>query len=85
VIIFARDLSGTLFVNGGAVPISGGPATTANTDLIVASGLDGRRRHHPRPGGRVLPAASLNGGNGNDTLTGGSSNDMLSGDAGVDT
>ena len=40
-IITSRDAVGNIFVNGGAVPISGGPATVANTSLISISGQGG--------------------------------------------
>jgi hypothetical protein len=35
----SRDLAGTILVNGGAVAITGGPATAANTALIDVSAL----------------------------------------------
>ena len=84
-IIFTRDAAGTLFINGGAVPITGGPATVANTDLIEAFGLDLNDVIILDQLNGTLPAANLSGGNGNDILTGGSNGDILNGDAGVDT
>ena len=84
-IIFTRDAGGTIFINGGAVAITGGPATTANTDLIEAFGLDLNDVITLDQANGTLPAANLSGGNGNDTLTGGSNGDILNGDAGVDT
>ena len=44
----SRDAAGQILVNGGAVPIVGGPATVANTALIQVfgqGGNDGRARH----------------------------------------
>ena len=84
-IIFTRDLAGLIFVNAGAVPVSGGPATTANTDLIEVFGLDLNDVITLDETNGALPAASMFGGNGNDTLTGGSGGDTLNGDAGADT
>jgi Ca2+-binding RTX toxin-like protein len=84
-IIFSRDLAGLIFVNAGAVPVTGGPATTANTDLIEVFGLDLNDVITLDESNGALPAASMFGGNGNDTLTGGSSGDTLNGDAGADT
>ena len=84
-IIFTRDATGTLFVNGGAVPITGGPATTTNTDLLEAFGLDLNDILSLDETGGVLLPADLFGGNGNDALTGGSLGDRLFGDAGDDT
>ncbi|MEK7994171.1 MAG: calcium-binding protein, partial [Planctomycetota bacterium] len=34
----SRNTGGTLLVNGGAVPVTGGPATIANTDIIEVAG-----------------------------------------------
>ncbi len=84
-IIITRDAGGTLFVNAGAVPVSSGPATTTNTDLIEVFGLDLNDVITLDETNGALPAASVFGGTGNDTITGGSSNDTLNGDAGADT
>jgi Ca2+-binding RTX toxin-like protein len=84
-ISFTRDLAGSIFINGGAVPISGGPATVANTDFIDAFGQDLNDVITLDQTNGSLPAANLSGGNGNDTLIGGSNGDILNGDAGVDT
>ena len=83
-IIFTRDGTGTLIVNGGAVPITGGPATITNTDLIEAFGLDLNDILSLDETGGVLLPADFFGGNGNDALTGGSLGDRLFGDAGDD-
>jgi Ca2+-binding RTX toxin-like protein len=84
-IVVSRNVAGTLFVNGGAVPIAGGPATTVNTDLIEAFGFDLNDVITLDQTNGALPAANLSGGNGSDTLTGGSNADTLNGDVGVDT
>src|SRR3712207_4159595 len=39
-IAVSRDAAGTIMVNGGAVAITGGTATVANTSLIEVFGLD---------------------------------------------
>jgi Ca2+-binding RTX toxin-like protein len=83
-ITFTRNAAGTIFVNGGAVPISGGPATVSNTDFIDAFGLDLNDVITLDQTSGTLPAANFSGGNGNDTLTGGSNDDTLNGDAGTD-
>ena len=79
-IIFTRNAAGTLFVNGRAVPITGGPATIANTILLEAFGFDANDIITLNEASGALPPADLFGGNGNDTLTGGSNNDRLFGD-----
>ena len=83
-ITFSRNVAGQIFVNGGAVPISGGTPTVATTDLIEAFGLDLDDVISLDETNGILPAADLFGGNGNDQLTGGSNGDSLFGDAGVD-
>ena len=84
-ITFTRDVAGTIFVNGGAVPISGGISTVANTDFIDVFGQDLNDVITLDQTNGNLPAANLSGGNGNDTLVGGFNDDILNGDAGVDT
>src|SRR5688500_11858674 len=83
-IIVSRNVAGTLFVNGGAVPISGGPATIANTDLIDVFGLDLDDVLTIDETNGSIPAANMAGGAGNDNLTGSSNGDTLNGDAGGD-
>jgi len=83
-IIISRDAAQTIFINGGAVSITGGPATVPNTDLIEVFGLDLNDVITLDQTNGSLPAADLFGGNGNDTLTGGSNADTLNGDAGID-
>jgi len=80
----SRDAAGTLNVNGGAIPISGGPATVANTQLIQVFGLGGDDTLTLSESNGALPRANLFGGAGNDTITGGSGNDLLFGQAGND-
>lgn len=83
-ITVSRNMAGTLFVNGGAIAIAGGPATVANTDLIAVSGDLGNDTISLDETHGALPAAELAGGGGNDTLTGGSSADVLEGETGDD-
>jgi Ca2+-binding RTX toxin-like protein len=83
--ITSRDASGRILVNNGAVPITGGTATVANTSLIQAFGQAGNDTISLDESNGALPAANLFGGDGNDTLTGGSGNDQLFGEAGADT
>jgi Ca2+-binding RTX toxin-like protein len=84
-IITSRNADGTILVNGGAVPISGGTPTVANTSLIQVFGLGGNDRITLDESNGALPAARLFGGAGNDTLTGGSGDDSLFGQSGNDT
>src|SRR5712664_4940970 len=83
-IVTSRDAAGQLFVNGGAVPITGGRATVANTATIQVFGQGGNDTISLDETNGALPAAQLFGGAGNDTLTGGSGNDLLFGQAGND-
>jgi Ca2+-binding RTX toxin-like protein len=84
-ITISRNAAGTILVNGGAVPVTGGTPTVANTSLIQVFGQDGNDIITLNEANGALPAANLFGGAGNDTLTGGSGNDMLFGQSGNDT
>ena len=84
-IAISRDAAGTILVNGGAVAITGGTATVANTSLVQAFGQSGNDTITMSETNGALPRANLFGGAGNDTLTGGSGGDMLFGQSGNDT
>ena len=84
-ITVSRNAAGTLLVNNGAVAVSGGTATVANTSLITVYGQGGNDVITLNEANGALPAAQLFGGAGNDTLAGGSGNDQLFGQAGNDT
>src|SRR5215468_2109420 len=84
-IVTSRDAAGRILVNGGAVSVSGGTPTVANTSLIQVFGQAGNDVISLDEANGALPAANLFGGAGNDTLTGGSGNDQLFGQAGNDT
>jgi Ca2+-binding RTX toxin-like protein len=84
-ITIARDATGTITVNGGAVAVQGGKATTANTTLIQVFGQDGNDQISIDESNGALPVANLFGGAGNDTLKGGAGADLLSGGDGNDT
>src|SRR5439155_6918158 len=84
-IVVSRDAAGHILVNGGAVSVTGGAPTVANTALIQVFGQAGNDQISLNEANGALPAANLFGGDGNDTLTGGSGNDMLFGQAGNDT
>jgi Ca2+-binding RTX toxin-like protein len=81
VITVANDGSGIISVNGGAIPITGGPATVTNTVLIQVLGSEGDDQITLSG---ALPPAHLFGGDGNDTLSGGIANDILVGGPGSD-
>ena len=84
-IVVSRNAAGTLLVNGGAVPVSGGTATVANTARIQVFGQGGNDTLSLNEANGALPAAQIFGGIGNDTLVGGSGADQLFGQAGNDT
>ena len=84
-IVVSRDAAGRVLVNGGAIVVVGGTPTVANTSLIRVSSLGGNDVVTLSEVNGALPAASLQGGSGNDTLTGGSGNDQLLGQDGKDT
>ena len=84
-ITISRDAAGKILVNGGAVAISGGTATVANTTTIQVFGQAGNDVITLSEANGALPAANLFGGGDNDVLTGGSGGDLLFGQAGNDT
>ena len=84
-IVVSRDAAGRILVNGGAVRVLGGTPTVANTRTIAAVGLAGNDTITLDEANGALPAATLIGSSGDDTLTGGSANDLLIGQAGNDT
>jgi Ca2+-binding RTX toxin-like protein len=83
-VVISRDPAGNILLNGGAVSVTGGQPTVANTAEIDVFGQGGNDTITLDETNGVLPAAHLFGGAGNDTLTGGSGNDMLFGQAGND-
>src|SRR5437773_1265098 len=84
-IVVSRDAAGGILINGGAVSVTGGVPTVANTALIQVFAQAGNDQITLDEANGALPAANLFGGDGNDTLTGGSGNDMLFGESGNDT
>src|SRR5262249_25305597 len=85
-IAVSRDAAGTLVVNSDAsfVTVQGGTATAANTRLIQIFGMGGNDELIWSRSAN-LPAAHIDGGTGNDTITSGSGNDTLIGGPGDDT
>ena len=81
----SRNAAGTILVNGGAIAVSGGTPTVANTSQIKVFGLGGQDVITLSETNGALPAALLFGGAENDVLTGGSGADQLFGEAGNDT
>ncbi|WP_074125096.1 calcium-binding protein [Bradyrhizobium sp. NAS96.2] len=63
----SRDAAGVIAVNGGAVPIMGEPATTANTTAVDILGQDGNDTVTLDASQGALPPVTLNGGAGSDT------------------
>src|SRR3984957_9839205 len=83
-IVTSRNGAGRILVNNGAVPITGGTPTVANTNLIEAFGQDGNDTIALDETNGALPAAQLFGGAGNDTRPGGAGSDLLFGQTGAD-
>ena len=81
----SRNAAGAVLVNGGAVAVTGGTSTVANTSLIQIFGQGGDDTLALSEVNGALPAANLFGGAGNDVLTGGSGNDQLFGQGDNDT
>src|SRR6478735_5119704 len=84
-ITISRNAAGTILVNGGAIAVTGGTPTVANTSLIRVFGLGGNDVLTLSEVNGALPRVNLFGGQGNDTLTGGSGADQLFGESGNDT
>ncbi len=84
-IALSRDAAGKILVNGGAILVTGGTPTVANTIRVQVSGLAGDDVITLSEVNGALPQARLFGGANNDTLTGGSGNDLLYGEGGNDT
>jgi len=82
VIQVANDGAGNIVVNGGAMVISGGAPTIANTVLIQVLGSAGDDQITLSGS---LPPAHLFGAEGNDTIVGGLNNDLIVGGPGSDT
>src|SRR5438105_1233056 len=83
-IVVSRDAAGRILVNGGAVAITGGTPTVANTSFIQVFGQAGNDQITLNEANGALPSANLFGGTGNDVLISGSGNDLLFGQAGND-
>jgi Ca2+-binding RTX toxin-like protein len=84
-ITVSRNAGGGILVNGGAISVTGGTPTVANTARIQIFGLGGNDVIGLDEANGALPRAELFGGIGNDTLTGGSGADQLFGQGGNDT
>ena len=78
-ITIGRDAAGNILVNNGAIPVSGGTPTVANTALIQVFGQSGNDVIVLDETNGALPRANLFGGTGDDTLRGGSGGDLLFG------
>jgi len=83
-IVVSRDAAGHLRVNGGAVRIRGGQATTGNTTRIQVFGSGGNDTVTFDEANGPLPAADLFGGADSDTLAGGAGADQVFGQSGDD-
>jgi Ca2+-binding RTX toxin-like protein len=84
-IVVSRDAAGTTGVNHGAVTIQGGPATVANTRMIVMRGGPGNDIRSLNEANGPLPRAFIAGDDGNDTLSAGKTIENFIGGALADT
>lgn len=85
VIVVSRNAAGGILVNGGAVVVSGGTPTVANTTLIRIFGRNGNDTLTLNEANGALPRSEMFGEAGKDTLTGGSGGDTLDGGPDDDT
>jgi len=83
-VLVSRDVAGNILINNGAVAITGGRPTVANTGVIQVFGTAGNDTISVDETNGAMPVVQLFGGAGNDTLIGGSGNDQLFGGAGND-
>jgi Ca2+-binding RTX toxin-like protein len=83
-ITISRDAAGTILINDGAVPVDGDQPTIVNTNLVEVHGGDGNDVIAIDDTNGPLPAATLIGGAGNDTITGGHEDDRIVGGPGDD-
>jgi Ca2+-binding RTX toxin-like protein len=79
-----RNTAGNILIDGGAVVITGGAPTVANTSLIQVFGEDGNDAILLDETNGPLPPANLFGGVGNDRVAGGSVGGQLFGESGDD-
>lgn len=83
-VLVSRDAAGSILINNGAVAITGGQPTVANTGVIQVFGTAANDMISVDETNGAMPAVQLFGSSGNDTLIGGSGNDELFGGAGND-
>lgn len=83
-LVVGRDTEGRLMINGGAVPVTGGVPTAANTTRIQIFGDAGNDYLWLDESQGFLPDALLQGDLGDDILIGGSAANILRGGAGND-
>ncbi len=84
-VTISRNAAGQILINGGAVGVTGGTPTVANTALISVFGLASDDVLTLDESNGALPRAQMFGGSGNDIVTAGSGNDLLFGQSGNDT
>ena len=84
-VTISRNAAGAILVNGGAVAITGGVPTVANTVEMQVFGLAGDDNLSLNEANGALPPVLLFGGADQDSLTGGSGADQLFGQSGNDS
>jgi Ca2+-binding RTX toxin-like protein len=85
IIIVSRDPAGNILVNRGSVSRGGGTTTVSNTTLIHILCRGGNNQISLDESNGPLPAARIEGGDGDDVLTGGQGADEIDGGQGNDT
>src|SRR6185503_7167006 len=83
-VTISRNAAGLILINGGAVQITGGTPTVANTTQMLVFGQAGNDMLVIDESNGALPPAQMFGGAGNDTLVGGSGDDQVFGEGGND-
>jgi Ca2+-binding RTX toxin-like protein len=84
-VTISRNAAGLILINGGAVQVTGGQPTVANTSQMLVFGQAGNDMLVLDESNGALPPAQMFGGAGNDTIVGGSGGDLLFGQSGNDT
>jgi Ca2+-binding RTX toxin-like protein len=83
-LVASRDAAGAIFINGGAVQVTGGISTVANVSVIRILGLEGDDVLVVDESGGPMPPANLLGSEGDDTLVSSANADELDGGPGND-
>ena len=81
----SRNAAGLILINGGAVQVTGGQPTVANTTQMLVFGQAGNDMLVLDESNGALPPTQMFGGAGNDTIIGGNGVDRIDCGPGNDT